>query len=203
MEHSNLYLPIKDFQNLSYEIKDFIAVFPNFFSNEYCDFIVQKFESIIQSGFGYKNCANIQRSDSVLFSYDTIDMYHLGDDYKQFVDTFWQTAYAAYAKEYGVIVTADTQSIFSCKIQKTKLGEGFHNWHFDNASKLVCNRFLVFILYLNDVDDGGETEFLYYSRRVKPQKGTLLVFPSSLTHTHRGNPPLTNSKYILTGWVEF
>tara|TARA_R110000868_G_scaffold16539_1_gene73910 strand:+ start:347 stop:526 length:180 start_codon:yes stop_codon:yes gene_type:complete len=59
------------------------------------------------------------------------------------------------------------------------------------------------MLYLNDVEEGGETELLYQSRRIKPQKGTLTMFPASFTHTHRGNPPLSNDKYIVTGWVEF
>jgi hypothetical protein len=61
---------------------------------------------------------------------------------------------------------------------------------------------MAFILYLNDVEDGGETEFLYYHKRIKPKQGTLILFPAGYTHTHRGNPPLKGSKYILTGWVE-
>ena len=54
-----------------------------------------------------------------------------------------------------------------------------------------------------DRDEGGETEFLYQSMRVKPKQGTLLIWPAAFTHTHRGNPPLSNEKYIVTGWTEF
>jgi len=39
--------------------------------------------------------------------------------------------------------------------------------------------------------------------RVKPKQGTLLIWPAAFTHTHRGNPPLSNVKYITTGWIEF
>jgi hypothetical protein len=59
------------------------------------------------------------------------------------------------------------------------------------------------MLYLNDVEDGGETEFLYQRMRVKPKQGTLLIWPAGFTHTHRGNPPLSNNKYVITGWSEF
>jgi hypothetical protein len=59
------------------------------------------------------------------------------------------------------------------------------------------------ILYLNDVEEGGETEFLYFSKRVKPKQGTLLLFPASFTHTHRGNPPLSGTKYIMNTWLEY
>lgn len=62
---------------------------------------------------------------------------------------------------------------------------------------------LSYILYLNDVEEGGETEFLYYGKRIKPTAGTLLLWPAGFTHVHRGNPPLSGEKYILTGWVEY
>ena len=58
------------------------------------------------------------------------------------------------------------------------------------------------MLYLNDVDDGGETEFLHQSKRVKPEEGTFLIWPAGFTHMHRGNPPLKGEKYIVTSWVE-
>jgi hypothetical protein len=53
------------------------------------------------------------------------------------------------------------------------------------------------------VEEGGETEFLYLSQRVKPKTGRLVIFPSGYVHTHRGNPPLSGEKYIMTGWIEF
>jgi hypothetical protein len=62
---------------------------------------------------------------------------------------------------------------------------------------------MAFTYYLNNVNDGGETEFLYLKKRVKPIEGRLLIWPASYTHTHRGNPPLSHSKYIVTGWIEW
>jgi hypothetical protein len=59
------------------------------------------------------------------------------------------------------------------------------------------------ILYLNTVDDGGETEFLYQSKRIAPVQGRLILSPTGYTHIHRGNPPLSQPKYILTTWVEY
>ena len=58
------------------------------------------------------------------------------------------------------------------------------------------------MMYLNDVDDGGETEFLYQKKRIRPKQGRVLIFPAGFTHTHRGNPPLSGDKYILTSWLE-
>ena len=53
---------------------------------------------------------------------------------------------------------------------------------------------------MNDDFDGGETEFLYQQRREEAMTGDLLIFPAAFTHTHRGNPPLGNVKYIATSW---
>jgi hypothetical protein len=66
----------------------------------------------------------------------------------------------------------------------------------------VPYRKLVTMLYLNTVEEGGETEFLYLHRRIQPVQGRLLIFPAGFTHTHRGNPPLRGEKYILTSWLE-
>ena len=56
------------------------------------------------------------------------------------------------------------------------------------------------MVYLNDDFEGGETEFLYYKRRERPEKGKLLLWPAGYTHTHRGGMVLKGNKYIVTGW---
>ena len=76
-------------------------------------------------------------------------------------------------------------------------------WHCENAEMKARNRILAFSVYLNDVAEGGETEFLYQKCRFKPEKNTMLVWPAQFTHIHRGNPPLSNDKYIITGWIEY
>lgn len=87
------------------------------------------------------------------------------------------------------------------KIQKTRVGEGYHVWHFETSHIDMMNRVLTYTIYLNDVDEGGETEFLYQHKRYPARRGDVLIFPAHFTHTHRGNPPLSNDKYIITGWL--
>ena len=57
------------------------------------------------------------------------------------------------------------------------------------------------MLYLNDVDDGGETEFYHQKIKINPEKGKLAIFPTYWTHHHKGNPPISNNKYILNNWI--
>ena len=84
--------------------------------------------------------------------------------------------------------------------QKTLQGQGYHVWHFENSSYQNSRRSVVWTVYLNDVEEGGETEFLYQSVRIKPKRGTVVIWPAHFTHIHRGNPPLSGDKYIATGW---
>ena len=57
--------------------------------------------------------------------------------------------------------------------------------------------------YLNDVEEGGGTSFYYQNKTVTPKRGTLVIAPASFTHTHRGEVPVSNDKYILTSWVMY
>ena len=65
------------------------------------------------------------------------------------------------------------------------------------------NRHLVFMTYLNDVEDKGETEFVLQNLKVKAEKGKTVIWPSDWTHTHRGIISPTQEKYIVTGWFSF
>jgi hypothetical protein len=78
---------------------------------------------------------------------------------------------------------------------------GFHNFHAENIGWSCRHRTLVWMVYLNDVKNKGETEFYFYNERIKPVKGTVLIWPGGFTHLHRGNPP-GERKYIATGWYQ-
>jgi hypothetical protein len=82
---------------------------------------------------------------------------------------------------------------------------GFKIWHTERQSTSVacCNRHLVFMTYLNDVTDKGETEFFHQKIKIKPEKGLTLIWPTDWTFTHRGIPSPTEEKYIITGWFEY
>jgi hypothetical protein len=85
------------------------------------------------------------------------------------------------------------------QIQKYIKCDGFYKWHNDSAieNKKSC-RIVTFLFYLNDVEEGGETFF--YNGKVKPEAGKLILFPATWTYNHKGNMPISNDKYIITGW---
>lgn len=107
-----------------------------------------------------------------------------------------------YIDKFSVLSTFNIHP-FGIKVQKTRPGQGFHIWHCEQASKDSQQRVVTFMTYLNDVEEGGETEFRYQCKRIKPKKGLTLLWPADYTHTHRGLMPLKGDKYIATGWFEF
>jgi hypothetical protein len=103
------------------------------------------------------------------------------------------------SKEYigGIFLQYDTFII-----QKYFKNKGKFEYHQD----FLCDfekaryRLVTFIFYLNDVEEGGETEIWGY-RRIKPTAGKLLLFPASWTFPHCGKMPISSDKYIITGWL--
>lgn len=74
--------------------------------------------------------------------------------------------------------------------------------HFDSIGE-VANRYLVYLWYLNDVEEGGETEFSGLEIKVRPRAGRLLMFPPYWMFQHAGRPPVSGEKYILSTYMLF
>ena len=85
-------------------------------------------------------------------------------------------------------------------MQRTLPGEYFA-WHSDFYASIEKNmvRTCTFIFYLNDITEGGQTEFSN-GVSVVPQTGRMLMFPADFSVCHRGVSPEKETKYIVTGW---
>jgi hypothetical protein len=200
---------------MNVEFKNFVGIFDDAFDVGYCNKLIADFDALHNAGFshGRSEANKLSKDDMSVCSNTFITEFDGSSEIKGnafghmtgevFNDIFWNRCYTEYRNKYQILTDTDPHSIYTSKVQKTEVGEGYHIWHYETQSKHCSDRLLAYILYLNDVDEGGETEFLYHAMRVKPQAGRLTIFPAHFTHTHRGNPPLSNTKYILTGWVEF
>jgi len=87
-------------------------------------------------------------------------------------------------------------------LQRYQPGEYYH-WHVDADNEALATRQLVALWYLNDVEEGGETEFLHQKISIKPEKGKLVLFPPFWTHQHRAAVVEKGVKYIATTWITF
>lgn len=91
-------------------------------------------------------------------------------------------------------------------MQHYKKDEGhyskFHSEHMPHWEEDgPIHRVLLWMVYLNDVTEGGSTDFYYQNRSIMPKKGRLVIAPASFTHTHRGEMPRSDDKFIATSWL--
>lgn len=191
-------------------MENFIGIYENAFSEDFCKAVIRYYEDMSAGGFSlnryeHEKVTKFDKDDSFVFASDAgcMDLHATKLLTQEFNDVFWSQCYPKYVEKFQAIHHSDPHTIYQVKIQKTDIGQGYHVWHYESSARTACNRLLAYTLYLNDVDEGGETEFLYYPKRVPAKQGTLCIFPAAFTHTHRGNPPISNAKYIITGWVEF
>jgi hypothetical protein len=189
-------------------IDNFIGIYKNAFSKDFCNRCIDYFNQGQLCGITENRLQNTgsnktQIDDDALFAHSEMNFNYANTLIEDFNAIFWNFYNKDYAPNFSVLIESGTHNNYSFKIQKTKVGGGYHTWHYESNNRKSCHRLLVWMVYLNDVDDGGETEFLYQHKRIKPEAGTLVIWPAAFTHTHRGNPPLSNEKYIITGWIEF
>ena len=187
--------------------ENFIGVYDNFILKDECKKIIRFYEE--QDKFkktvnrqAFENANLSAKKDNQLFLYNgNLEIWH--SDLKTLIANF-DLALNHYEKETGVLDVLKTESFHytTLKVQKTLPTEGYHVWHIEHSPGFDCEkRMLAFTIYLNDVKDGGETEFLHFSKRIKPKTGRIVIWPASFPYVHRGNPPLSGEKYILTSWM--
>lgn len=193
--------------NKTQNITNFIGVYDNYITDEMCQYTINLFEN--QSSFNqtmnrqsFENAPLLSKNDEQFFLEEgNINIWH--SVLRPLIVNF-EMALKHYELHTGVKESFDVEEFHytSLKIQKTLPTQGYHSWHIEHNKGFYAEpRALVYSVYLNDVEEGGETEFLHFSKRVKPKKGRIVIWPASFPYVHRGNPPLSGEKYILTSWM--
>lgn len=182
---------------------NFIEVYEGAFPPELCDRIIKKHDELEESSSvvcrqeGSEYYGSNRRKDTSFFL--NFDAINLSSEVNVILDEYIRD----YIDKYPSLAMVQLYSN-NVKSQRTPPKGGFHAWHSeenaDFTSASACRR-VVWMVYLNDLEEGeGTTEFLEQGITVQPKKGTLVLFPAGWTHTHRGNPPYSKNKYIITGW---
>ena len=118
--------------------------------------------------------------------------------YKKLLFGYVKEYNAAYDNALAELTIAD-----GFNIQHYKPKEGFYEWHTENLGcNFTKNRHLVFMTYLNTIENGG-TEFYHQNLKTECKTGLTLIWPSAWTHIHRGIVSMEEDKYIITGWISF
>ena len=171
------------------EMTDLIGVYDDSLDLEFCQNIIA-----ISNQSAFYPRRNVYQFDNQIV---------LDDNFPGVVDTVYNNCLipclSKYVERVPYLQTYNFVSSAVCLMKTEPPSGGYHVFHAENIPWVSIDRVLAWMVYLNDVEKGGETEFLYQQRRFIPKAGTTLVWPASFTHLHRGNPPYS-TKYTLTGW---
>ena len=177
---------------------DFIYVERDALPKSFCNNVIEKFEQDDrkrQGQVGGGVCLEIKRSSDLSISelddwesYDQAFFRCLNNGLKKYLRFLPEE----YIKNKAL---SELGNDTGYQIQRTQPGDHYI-WHHDQTK----TRLVTFIWYLNDVKNGGYTEFID-GTRIKPEAGKLIIFPATWDFLHRGVSPKTETKYLCTGWV--
>jgi len=180
----------------------------NMLSKTFCKEIIEKFESDSRKKEGITNYGTVskmkKRTD---LSIDAITGW--GVESKRLYDTFL-TAFRNYQNNLKLNVFGEEKSYIVDQIFNNpnltitgflmgRYGVGGHfKWHIDctHCMDHMCN----VIIYLNDHE--ACTEFLN-GKKIKPEAGKIVFFPTTWVHAHRGQPVEKGYKYIITAFLTY
>ena len=83
-----------------------------------------------------------------------------------------------------------------------KKQDGWFKDHIDLSptDPLLLSRVYAMVIYLDDVEEGGETEFSFLDYKVKPEQGKLLMFPCNQLYPYKENKPMSGPKHVVTAF---
>ena len=193
------------------EYKDFVGIYDESVPVELCNIFVDNWEeakknrTIIdlseenETGHNEKPPTFVRKDEVAFVTPTSSTIYPIPPVHAYF--DFLRKCFECYVKRYGIEFSGIIHNdIF--KIHKVRKSEGFHLWHYERSTGKDLERLIAYMTYLDIPKEGGETEFLHQSLRIKPIVGRTLIWPAGFTHMHRGNPPLDGEKMYITGWFK-
>ena len=182
------------------ELNDFIHIYENALESNICDLLISLFDQTSDKHERFDNEGkpnftqfNLTENKEISSEVNQIhnhvikNVFTYRDRYYEFVDT------RVFPKDHA---------FEQFRIKKYNPGgEDRFDTHVDVLDYSSARRFLSFMWYLNDVETGGETVFK--DLIIQPKKGTLLIFPPLWLFPHKGNAPISESKYIMSTYLHY
>ena len=197
-------------------LQDTIGIYPKAFSYELFDTLMKMYDTALITGntFGGTTGSGVNKTIKDSVDFDLIkhsntnptalsasnEIYNIFNDcIKKYI-----TSFPHQDQVPGMSNFIEPTTFASLQVQRYTKDTGHYNaWHHEGGTFKMSRRYFALLVYLNDVEEGGETEMLYTGQKIKPEKGKLLVHPAGFPYIHKGNIPLSSDKTILISWLVF
>ena len=184
-------------------IKEYQIVTPNL-----CENLIEAFKAAKELGFVHEGLSakgvDKKWKDSEDVSLNCLP----AQQYKKHVTEYREhvmQSIRSYISEFKVLATSGAKVGFlePPQIQHYEPGGAFFGEHYESSGLDISHRILAFMTYLNTVNKGGGTHFLYQDHICNAKVGSTIVWPAGFTHAHKGIPAPNEHKYIITGWLSY
>ena len=186
---------------------DLIMEIPGAATPGFCEMMIKKFEQedrAVQPGM----IGPRAEVDKTVRDSHNLEM-HLLPDWEGVVEDVRKMLFSRLKTYLDEIHVGKTRSLYqngydgSYTMMRYDPGSVGYDWHndfsYDNHPSRPGCRTVTWLFYLNECG-GGETEFLN-GRKIKPETGKLVLFPSTWCMVHRGLPVHSGEKYLCVGWL--
>ena len=182
-------------------IENFVKIYDNVIDEESCKGLIEKFEELQDK----HEIVDIEdKEDRISFNQIVLTK---SEEWKTVNDgmmKLFQTYITQYKKECNI---SEQMWPGNCGFETIRMKRYLANdydrfdYHVDVRDYATARRFLAFFIYLNDVEEGGETEFLF--GKVKPKMGRLVMFPPMWPWFHAGLKPVSGTKYFIQSYCHY
>lgn len=182
------------------QLTDLIKCYPNIVPDHYCDYFVDFYENHKDKATKYQHSMYEQAPDFSELIFTTVSHKEEHVRFNNHVASLLNKAAVKFKDEFPLSNNffPDKYSFEFLRIKKyDNNGMDEFKIHYDADSICSSARFMNIFCYLNDVEEGGETDFPDFGISFKPTKGSVVIFPPYWFFPHRGNKPISNAKYLL------
>lgn len=188
-------------------LSHYVRVYDNAFTETFCKFLIEQYENKKEE-FSTQRLSEHQWD----FDYRCFEEVNIcaEDVFKPYLTQYYERindVYKQYIKDIGSKYLPSDASLESARLKKYDNNDvDQFGWHTDVGDLKSASRFLVMFTYLNDVEEGGQTEFesnIEDGFTVTPKCGRIVVFPPMWMFPHRGKKPISNPKYILSTYLHY
>ena len=182
------------------KLSDLIRVYDNALDSRICALIMQKFEEMEgeQERVEHQRKPDFTQLNLTQVSNKTPELFYL----HQFLVRSALEYRKKYYSECGEWKFPAKNGFEEFRVKRyLNDGNDVFERHIDVTDYASARRYLSFLWYLNDVEDGGETVF--DDLTIKPETGKLIVFPPMWMFPHSGERPVSNTKYIISTYLHY
>jgi prolyl 4-hydroxylase len=182
------------------ELNDLIKIHDNALEPEICDYLISLFE---QSSDKHERIENDSKPNFTQFNFT--ENRNLSTETNEIHNLIIKKVFEYRDLYYEFIdkrVFPEEHAFEQFRIKRYNPGgDDWFDTHVDVTNHESSRRFLSFMWYLNDVETGGNT--IFDGMMIKPKRGTLVIFPPLWMYPHRGEPPLSGPKYIMSAYLHY